>query len=88
MFDRTQHIPFFSGGIATTPPYASIQDVLHFARKRGVDYWVVSNSYIPRMRPQYFPLLDPQKKHEGLVPVFVNSGGGGFILIVYKILPE
>jgi 4-amino-4-deoxy-L-arabinose transferase-like glycosyltransferase len=87
IFDRVPHIPYFSGGIAISPPYAAIKDVITFARKRGVDYWIVSNSYVPRMRPQYLPLLNPYKKHEGLSPIFVNRSREGYILIVYKIVP-
>lgn len=88
MFDRTPHLAYFSGGITASPPYAEIEDVLHFARKRGVDYWIVSSSYIPRLRPQFYSLLDPSKSHKGLIPVKVFKGKKDYIIVVYRILPE
>lgn len=88
MFDRTPHLAYFSGGIKASPPYAEIDKVLHFARKRGVDYWVVSSSYVPGLRPQYLPLLNPKKNHKGLKPEAAYSGKRGFIIVVYRILPE
>jgi hypothetical protein len=86
MFDRTPHLAYFSGGIKTSPPYAEIKDILHFARKRGVSYWVVSSIYVPRLRPQYAPLLNPSRHHDGLKPVAVYDGKE-FMIIVYRILP-
>lgn len=88
MFDRTPHLPYFSGGITASPPYAEIVDVLHFARKRGVDYWVVSSSYVPSLRPQFFPLLNPTKDHQGLIPVAVYKLSSEWIIVVYRILPD
>lgn len=85
IIDRTPHLSFFSGGVKTTPPYAEIEDVLHFAKERGVNYWVVSSSYVPSLRPQYSPLLNPNQDHEGLEPVAVYKGRGDFIIIVYRI---
>jgi hypothetical protein len=85
IFDRTPHLSFFSGAIKATPPYAEIDDVLYFARKRGVNYWVISSSYVPSLRPQYTLLLDPNKSHEGLTPVTVYRASGDFIIVVYRI---
>ena len=88
MFDRTPHLAYFSGGMTASPPYAEIEDVLHFARKRGVDYWIASSSYIPRLRPQFYSLLDPSKSHKGLIPVTVFKGQKDYIIVVYRILPD
>jgi 4-amino-4-deoxy-L-arabinose transferase-like glycosyltransferase len=88
MFDRTPHLPYFSGGISASPPYADIGDAIHFARTRGVDYWVVSSSYVPSLRPQFSPLLDPTKDHDGLVPVAVYKLSSNWIIVVYRILPD
>ena len=87
IFDRTPHLAFFSGGVAVTPPYAEISDVVRFARKRGVTYWIISNSYVPRLRPQFAPLLNPYNEHDGLEPVAVYRNDNNFLVIVYKILP-
>jgi len=88
MFDRTPHLPYFSGGITASPPYAEIADVLNFARKRGVDYWVVSSSYVPSLRPQFSPILNPTNNHQGLIPVAVYNLSSEWIIIVYRILPD
>jgi 4-amino-4-deoxy-L-arabinose transferase-like glycosyltransferase len=88
IFSRTPHLPYFSGGITASPPYAEIDDVLHFARKRGVEYWVVSSSYVPRLRPQFFPLLNPDRDHKGLMPVAVYKGSSEWTIVVYRILPD
>jgi len=88
IFNRTPHLPYFSGGITASPPYAEIDDVLHFARKRGVEYWVVSSSYVPSLRPQFFPLLNPDRDHKGLMPVAVYKGSSEWIIVVYRILPD
>ena len=88
IFDRTSRLSYFSGAITAFPPYAEIEDVLHFARKRGVDYWIVSSSYVPHLRPQFQPLLDPSRSHKGLMPVKVYRGQKDFIIVAYRILPE
>ena len=86
MFDRVPHLAYFSGGINVNPPYAKIDDVLHFARNRGVSYWVVSSIYVPRLRPQYTPLLDPNADHNGLKPIAVYGEKGKLLIVVYRIL--
>jgi len=88
IFDRTPHLAYFAGGTKATPPYAEIEDVLRFARIRGVRYWVVSTYYVPSLRPQYTPLLNPKKYHEGLRPIAVYDGGVNSRTIVYEILQE
>lgn len=85
IFDRTPHIPFFAGGNRTTMPYAPVEDVLTFARARGVKYWVVSSMYVPRLRPQFASLLNPNNRVEGLVPVAVYGNSPANRIIVYRI---
>lgn len=86
MIDRTPHIPFFAGAIRTSPPYANVADVIHFAKKRGIKYWVVSNNYVPSLRPQFSALLNPERIPAGLKPVAVYRLQRGGRIIVYEIL--
>jgi 4-amino-4-deoxy-L-arabinose transferase-like glycosyltransferase len=88
IFDRTPHLPYFAGGTKATPPYAGIDEVLRFARIRGVRYWVVSTYYVPSLRPQYKPLLDQKRPHVGLRPIAVYHGGANAKIIVYEISQE
>jgi hypothetical protein len=88
LMDRTPHLAFFAGGVKATPPFSNVEDVLHFARKRGIKYWIVSTSYVPHLRPQYKELLRPDLTHEGLRPVAVYQGRNREITIVYSIVSE
>lgn len=88
IMDRNPHIPYFSGAIRATVPYADIKSVVNFARKRGIEYWVVSSFYVPRLRPQFTPLLDPSKKHDGVTPVAVYNLRQNQRIIIYRILPS
>jgi len=84
IFDRTPHLAYFAGGTKATPPFAKIEDVVDFGKRRGVRYWIVSNSYVNSMRPQYKELLDPKIKYEGLRKVVTYQMPGERI-IVYEI---
>ncbi|MFC1524210.1 phospholipid carrier-dependent glycosyltransferase [Thermodesulfobacteriota bacterium] len=88
IFDRTAHLPYFAGGIFCYLPYAEIDEVVRFARLRGVQYWVISSSYVLRVRPQFRPLLNPNVKHAGLQPIAVYPLGNRHLTVVYKFLPE
>ena len=88
IYHRHPHLPYFAGGIATNPPYAEIDDVIRFGRNRGVDYWIVSSSYVPAMRKQFTALLNPAVPHKGLSLVGAHRGRGGYVMILYKIKPH
>jgi len=87
MFARSPHLPFFAGTIFSSVPYASLDKTTRFGQSRGVKYWLASSSYIPRLRPQFLPLLNPRIKHPGLEPVAVYGTDPRNIHIIYKILP-
>lgn len=87
IFNRTPHLPYFSGGISTSVPYSSIENVIKFGRNRGVRYWIVSSGYVPWLRPQFKILLKPSNKYEGLRTVAVYMSGK-YRVIVYEILAE
>jgi hypothetical protein len=88
LIDRTPHLAYFAGGVKATPPFSNIEDVLYFARKRGIKYWIISSSYVPRLRPQYKELLRPELIHDGLRLVAVYRGQNRDITIVYSIISE
>ena len=88
MFARSPSVPFFAGAAFSTVPYAPLDDTIRFARTRGVDYWEVSTSYIPGLRPQFISLLNPWTGHPGLQPVAVYGTNPANILIIYRILPD
>lgn len=87
IFDRTPHLAYFAGGISTSVPYSSIENVIKFGRNRGVRYWIVSSGYVPWLRPQFKTLLKPSNKYEGLRTVAVYMSDK-YRVIVYEILPE
>ncbi len=86
-FDRTAGFTFFSGGLWAAVPYAEIDEVVRFARERGVGYWIVSRFYVPELRPQFLPLLDPSLRHQGLEPITQFNSGEEVFFVVYRILP-
>jgi hypothetical protein len=69
-------------------PYAEIDDVIHFAQTRDIDYWVVSTMYVPKLRPRFEPLLRPEIRREGLKPLVVYGNEGGPRIIVYEFLNQ
>jgi len=87
IFDRTPHLAYFAGGISTSVPYSSIENVIKFGRNRGVRYWIVSSGYVPWLRPQFKTLLKPSNKYEGLRTVAAYMSDK-YRVIVYEILPE
>jgi len=87
IFDRTPHLAYFAGGISTSVPYSSIENVIKFGRNRGVRHWIVSSGYVPWLRPQFKTLLKPSNKYEGLRTVAVYMSDK-YRVIVYEILPE
>ena len=86
MIDRTPHLPFYSGAIRTSPPYAEVDDVIGFCKTRGIRYWVVSTFYVPSLRPQFSSLLDPGRAPDGIKPVAIYNAGGNHRIIIYEIL--
>ena len=88
IFDRSSHVPFYAGAITATLPAGEIEDIIHFARVRGVKYWVASSRYIPALRPGLAPLLDFRNPPVGLEPVGAYVDKYRQLTVVYRILPE
>ncbi len=88
VFDRSSHVPFYAGAITAALPAGKIKDIIHFARVRGVKYWVASSRYIPALRPGLAPLLDFRNPPAGLELVGAYVDKYRQLTVVYRILPE
>lgn len=88
VFDRSPLIPYLAGAIFVGVPYADPQEVIKYAQKKGIDYWIVDTSYVPRLRPQFEELLSGDNNYKGIKPIlFLQLPKAKFRLIVYKFLP-
>ncbi|MCF6290515.1 MAG: glycosyltransferase family 39 protein [Desulfobacterales bacterium] len=88
VFDRTSHVPFYAGAVTATLPAGRIEDIIHFARVRGIKYWIASSRYIPALRPGLAPLLDFKDPPAGLELVNAYVDKYRQLTVVYHILPK
>ena len=60
VMDRKAYVPFFAGMHHVQLPDDDYDTVVEFARRTGVDYLVLEEFVVERMRPQFLPLVgDP-----------------------------
>ena len=87
MFDRMPHRAFFSGAERASVPYDSIERVVEFGRLRGVRYWIVSWDYVPRLRPQFAPLLEDPDRYAHLLRKIAVYGDADRRTVLLEIPP-
>ncbi|MCJ7500786.1 hypothetical protein MUP29_11080 [bacterium] len=87
MFDRMPPRAFFSGAWRAVVPYDSIERVVEFGRMRGVHYWIVSWDYVPRMRPQFEPLLQDPDQYAHILRTIAVYDDEDRRTVLLEILP-
>jgi len=78
VMDRKAYVPFFAGMRHVQLPDDDYDTVIEFARRSGVDYLVIEEFVIERLRPQFQPLAaDPafQANERRLRLIFGIRGG-------------
>jgi hypothetical protein len=78
VMDRKAYVPFFAGMHHVQLPDDDYDTVVEFARRSGVDYLVIEEFVIERLRPQFRPLADDpefQANERRLRMIFGIRGG-------------
>ncbi len=85
IMSREASTSWYSGGTMVVLPYASVDEVLDYGRRNGVDYLVLQRETVEKLRPQLESLLDPGKAGSGLEAVYHSGEGTDSELIVYRL---
>jgi len=85
IMSREASTAYYGGGTLIMLPYASLQDVLDYAKRRQVDYLVISRPIVEKLRPQLKELLEPDQVGSGLKEVYRLGAGTDRDTIIYKL---
>ncbi len=83
---RKAGVAFYAGSRWKGIYYGDYQGLIEYARSDHVDYLIIDEFTIPRLRPQFTFLLDENSKHPGLKVVHLVKYKGRKILL-YQVLP-
>jgi len=83
---RKAGVAFYAGSRWKGIYYGDYSGLVKYARSNHVDYLIIDEFTIPRLRPQFAFLLDEKRKHPGLQVVHVIKYKGRKI-ILYQVLP-
>ncbi len=86
IMSRKPFISFYAEGNWILTPYARIEDILDFARFKGIDLLALDSRYVMIARPFLIPLLDFTKPHKGLQYVHNIYDPGRRIIVLYRVV--
>jgi hypothetical protein len=87
IMSRKPFISFYAEGNWILTPYASIEEVLDFARFKGIDLLALDSRYVMIARPFLIPLLDFTRPRKDLQYVHhIYDPPGRRIIVVYRVL--
>jgi hypothetical protein len=84
---RKGGVAFYAGSRWKGIHYGDYQELIEYARSDHVDYLIIDEFTIPRLRPQFTFLLDESGRHPGLQVVHVVKYEGRKI-VLYQVLPS
>jgi len=84
VMSRKLAVPFYAGARHQPLYYGEYPGLIEYAKYRKVDYLVIDDWIIPKIRPQFAFLLEENKDHPGLGLVHI-VGYKGRKAILYKI---
>jgi 4-amino-4-deoxy-L-arabinose transferase-like glycosyltransferase len=84
VMSRKAGVPFYAGSKWNPLYYGEYAELIKYARSKRIDYLVIDEYTIPRLRPRLIFLLDPSKDHPGLEVVHVVQYRGRKI-ILYRL---
>lgn len=83
VLSRKPFVSFYSNGIYIQLPYADYKDIIDYANYRNVDYIVIDERYVGKLRPQLKFLLNKENIPNELDLVYENEGENK--ILIYKI---
>jgi len=83
----TPVVSFYAASRFEVLPYAEVDDVIRYARHKGVDYLVADRAEIPTFRPQLTRLLNPARPHPGLELVKSLHDRTSHAIFLYRVRP-
>ncbi len=84
----TPVVSYYAGAGFEVLPYAGVDDMLRYARYKGVKYLVVDRAEIPTFRPQLTRLLNPARRQPGLDLVKSLHEGSSHAIFLYRLVPR
>lgn len=84
VMSRKAGVSFYAGSQWNPLYYGEYGELIKYARSKRIDYLVIDEYTIPRLRPRFTFLLDPGKGHPGLEVVHVIQYRGRKI-ILYRL---
>ncbi len=86
IMSRKPFISFYAEGNWILTPYASIEEVLDFARLKRIDLLALDSRYVMIARPFLIPLMNFSMPHKGLRYIHHIYDPGKRIMVVYGVL--
>jgi len=83
----TPVVSFYATSRFEVLPYADVDDVIQYARHKGVDFLVADRAEIPTFRPQLTRLLNPARPHPGLELVKSLHERTSHAIFLYRVRP-
>lgn len=86
IMSREPSTAWYADGTQVLMPYASIDDMLAYARRHDAGYLVASRRVTDRLRPQLEPLLSEDNAYASqLEPVYHSGQGSDEELVIYRL---